>query len=380
VEVLNNNFESDLGKVSEEMLKYVGITNLDFRTSLSKDDLEEVKRMLFSINTLLQVSFKDGVKVSDIENIKHILELSPMCNDSKIEKMILRDNTPEDIKKILSIPYLNPDTWHISYQVKDGTYMITTLPNYRVMEEYINIVLSCVKDDMSILEKVKEVYDFVKLLEFDENGSTRIPDIIIQRKTNSFGFNLLFSEILKRIGIFSYIGEISRDSNIEYITLLDIKDDKYNINGMYIFDPASDSIPKELYKSDAIRKINYNFFGLTLNEIVNTKYNDKLIGTLSILSSDSLEFSHRKIDVKDKKKIEDIFGYSYDKVYERIKKTEKIKDNKLLELFISTIHEDDFLGLNRNINDLLTNNYFLRKNEMFKEEKNCINKVNIHDI
>ena len=377
---MNNNFESDLGKVSEEMLKYVGITNLDFRTSLSKDDLEEVKRMLFSINTLLQVSFKDGVKVSDIENIKHILELSPMCNDSKIEKMILRDNTPEDIKKILSIPYLNPDTWHISYQVKDGTYMITTLPNYRVMEEYINIVLSCVKDDMSILEKVKEVYDFVKLLEFDENGSTRIPDIIIQRKTNSFGFNLLFSEILKRIGIFSYIGEISRDSNIEYITLLDIKDDKYNINGMYIFDPASDSIPKELYKSDAIRKINYNFFGLTLNEIVNTKYNDKLIGTLSILSSDSLEFSHRKIDVKDKKKIEDIFGYSYDKVYERIKKTEKIKDNKLLELFISTIHEDDFLGLNRNINDLLTNNYFLRKNEMFKEEKNCINKVNIHDI
>ena len=75
------NFESNLDAVSEEMLRYVGITNLDFRTSLSDDDLDEVKRMLFSINTLMQVTFKDGVRVSDIENIKHILELSTMCDD-----------------------------------------------------------------------------------------------------------------------------------------------------------------------------------------------------------------------------------------------------------------------------------------------------------
>ena len=68
------NFESNLDTVSEEMLKYVGITNLDFRTSLSEDDLDEVKRMLFSINTLMQVTFKDGVRVSDIQNIKYILE------------------------------------------------------------------------------------------------------------------------------------------------------------------------------------------------------------------------------------------------------------------------------------------------------------------
>ena len=85
------NFESNLDIVSEEMLKYVGITNLDFRTTLSEDDLDEVKRMLFSINTLMQVTFKDGVRISDIENIKHILELSTMCDDKKIEKMILRN-------------------------------------------------------------------------------------------------------------------------------------------------------------------------------------------------------------------------------------------------------------------------------------------------
>ena len=57
---MNDNFESSLGQVSEEMLKYIGVTNLDFRTSLSKDDLEEVQRLLFSMNTLMQVTFKDG--------------------------------------------------------------------------------------------------------------------------------------------------------------------------------------------------------------------------------------------------------------------------------------------------------------------------------
>ena len=130
---MDNRFESDLDKVSEEMLKYVGITNLDFRTPLTKEEIEEV-------------TFKDGTRVSDIEDVKHIIELSPMCDDKKVEKMILRNNTQQEVNELLSMPYMNPDTWHICYQVKDGTYMITTLPNYRVMEEYISIVLSCIKD------------------------------------------------------------------------------------------------------------------------------------------------------------------------------------------------------------------------------------------
>lgn len=381
MEVLNSNFESGLDQVSDEMLKYIGITNLDFRTSLSKDDLEEVQRMLFSINTLMHVTFRDGVNVNDIENIKHVLELSPMCDDKKIEKMILRENTPMEIKELLAMPYMNPETWNISYEVKDGTYMITTLPNYRVMEEYINIVLSCVKEGMTPLEKIKEVYDFVKLLNYDENGSNRIPDIIITRKTGSLGYNLLFSEILKRVGINSYIGEISRGSKIENVTIIDVCDQKYNADGIYVFDPASDSIPKELYKSDAIRKVNYNFFCLSLSEVVNTKDNDRLLGILALLNSDSLEFSSRKILDKDKKKLEKLFNYSYEEIFERVKKTKIIDSNILIDFFVSHVHEDDFLGLNRNIKELLSNNYYLRKSEIFNDDNDKgISKVNVHDV
>lgn len=378
---MSDNFESSLGQVSEEMLKYIGVTNLDFRTSLSKDDLEEVKRLLFSMNTLMQVTFKDGVKVEDIENVKHLIELSPMCDDRKIEKMILKKNNPVEIKKILSMPFVNPDTWHIAYDVKDETYMITTLPNYRVMEEYINIVLSCINDDMTILEKIKEIYDFVKLLEYDSNGSYRLPDITASRRTNSLGFNLIFKEILNRIGISSYVGEISRGGVLEYLTIIDIEDSKYELSGIYVFDPSSDSIPKEMYKSDAIRKVNYNFFGLTLNQITNTKEEDKLLGVLNLLNGDSLDYFSRKIDSKEKKNLEESFGYDYKKIFERVKNTKKFKEDKLLEFLISTIHKEDFLGLNRNISDLLSNNYILRKKELFKEEKAIeLDMISIHDI
>lgn len=375
------NFESNLDTVSEEMLKYVGITNLDFRTSLSEDDLDEVKRMLFSINTLMQVTFKDGVRVSDIQNIKYILELSTMCDDKNIEKMILRKNTPEEVKEILAMPFLNPDTWHISYEVKDGTYMITTLPNYRIMEEYINIVLSCVKEDMSPLEKIKEVYDFVKLLEYDEKGSCRTPDIVKNRKTNSLGFNSLFKDILKRIGFNSYVEKVLRDGKEEYVTLIDIVDEKYDADGIYVFDPASDSIPKEMYKSDAIRKVNYNYFCLTLDKVIDTNFDDRLGDLLSLLNSDSLEFAKRKIDTKDKKNLESCFNYSFDEIYERVKKGKNISEEVLLNLFISTYHTEDFLGLNRDVSELIRNSYTLRKKEIFKEDiDEEIKKVNIHDI
>lgn len=377
---MDSKFESNLGNVSDEMLKYVGITNLDFDMNLSKDDLEEVKKMLFSINTLMQVTFKEEVSIKNIEDIKYMLELSPMCDDKRIEKMILRSNTPDEVKALLSMPYLNPDTWHISYQNKDGSYMITTLPNYRIMEEYIDIVLSCVKSDMSLIEKIKEVYDFVKLLELDEEGSTRLPDIIISRKTNNLGFSLLFCEILKRLGINGFIGEVCRDDKREYITLIDVEDKKYDILGIYCFDPASDSIPKEMYKSDAFRKINYNFFGLTLKEIINTKFDDKLLGVLSLLNSESLDFANRRLEKKDRKRIEDIFGYSFEQLYERVRKTKLVDESKLIDLFVSTIHEEDFLGLNRNVSELLSNNYSLRKKELFNPINDDIKTISIHDV
>lgn len=378
---MDHSFQQNLGGIDEEMLKYIGVTNLDFRTNLSEDDLNEVQKILFSINTLMQVTFKDGVSVENIEKIKHMIELSPTCNDKKIEKMILKKNDSSDITKILALSFLNPDTWSIAYQIKDSSYMITSLPNYKMMEEYINIVLSCIKDSMSDLEKIKEVYDFVKLLEFDINGSSRLPDIIKTRKTNSLGFNLLFKEILDRLGFNSCIGEVLRENNIDYITIVEIEDKKYNVNGIYLFDSLSDSLPKELYKSNAIRKINYNFFGLTLNQLKNTNDMDKLLGILDLFTIDSFDYFNRKLDDKNKKMLEENFKCGCFDLFRKIKNTRLISDETLFNLIFSNIHMEDFLDLNRNVEELIKNNYNLRKKEIFHSiESADLLKISVHDI
>ncbi len=379
VKWLYNNFETDLERIDDEALKYVGVTNLDFRTHLSPKDLEEVKNIIFSINTLLQITFKDGTDISDIENVKHLLELSPMCDDKKIEKLILRHNSEEEVKKILSMPYDNPDTWNIAYHIKDESYMLTTVPNYRLMEEYVEIVLSCIDDDMSQLEKVKEVYDFVKLLEYDANRSDRLPEIVQNRCTDNSGYSLLLEELLKRVGISSYVGQIMRE-RVENVVLVDIRDNKYGVDGIYVFDPFSDSIPKNVYKSDAIRKVNYNFFAVDLKRMEKTTSNDKLWGTLSLLGSDSLDFSLRHINLLDKQKLEEVFGIKYDEIYERIKHSPPIDEKKLLNLFTTTFHQEDFLGLNRDVGELLTTNYQLREKELFIDDSTTeFNKINLHD-
>lgn len=377
---MDNHFEEDLDSLSEEALKYIGVTNLDFRTHLSQDELGEVQKMLFSINTLLQITFKDGTEVTDIENLKHLLELSPMCDDRKVEKMILRHNSKEEIKRILAMPYDNPDTWKIAYDIKDETYLITTIPNYRLIEEYINIVLSCIKSDMSPLEKIKEVYDFVKLLEYDEKSSSRLPDIVRTRKTNNLGYSILFTKLLERLDIKSFIGEIDREGKKEYFTLISIKDEKYDVDGIYAFDPASDSIPKGLYKSDAIRKINYNFLALPVKKLIATLDDSRLVGTMSLITSSSFDYFNRHLDSSVKDTLEEIFADSIENIYQRLHKTKVIPDEKIISLCLDTIHQEDFLGLNNNINNLLTNNYHLRKKEIFYEEEiKELQVVNVHD-
>lgn len=377
---MDYSFESGLDKLNDEALKYVGVTNLDFKTHLSKDELVEVQNLIFSINTLLQVTFKDGTGICDIEDVKHMIELSPMCDDKKIEKLILRKNTREELKKILSMPYQNPNSWHIAYDIKENNYMLTTIPNYRIMEEYIDIVLSCVKDDMSPLEKIKEIYDFVKLLDLKDKGSSRLPDVIRTRIADNLGFSLLLKELLNRIGISSYVAEINR-SQKENIIIAYVKDEKYHLNGLYVFDPASDSIPKAPYNSEAIRKVNYNFFAIPLYDIENTKDQDKLMGITKFLVSDSLDYAERQIDQKERKNLEKNLCKKYDELFAIVKKTKRITDEKKLDLIISTLHQEDFLGINRNIEELIKNNYYLRKKEIFNEDNDSeMPVVIIHDV
>lgn len=377
---MENSFESDL-EFNDEILKYVGITNLDFDTPLTTESLDKVKKLIFSVNTIAQVVFRDDIRIDDIEHIKHILELSPMIRDEYVEKLILRKNSKEELKRLLSMPYENPSSWALSYEVNNGNFQLTSLPDYRKMEEYINVVLSCIKSDYSQIEKIKEVYDFIKLLDLDSSASSRLPDIISTRKTSSLGYNLLFKEILKRIDINVYIGKIKRNNKTDYISLIYIDDSKYNIKGFYICDPVTDSVPKRMYKNEVFRKINYNFFLVTLKDLISVKESDdNYIETLSLFLDTSYDYLNRHISRQELNNLESTFNMKLDVIYEGILNTPRIKEDVILNIITSTYHKEDFITIDRDPVTLIRDNYLLRQKEIFDFREDSDNQLIIHDI
>ena len=250
----------------ENSIDYFNIQNLSFDHPLTTPEIEEFKSIIFSINNLRQIYFKGDIDIASIEVIKNLLNIGGYVNDSLIEKYIIREYDSKDVKKILESSYENPNSWQIAYDHEDDSYVLGEIPKCRELYSFIDrIKLLVSKENLSELEKVLRVYDIIKLFDYQDDNleNENLPDIVINSKGTSKGLNKLFSHILKEMGIKSFIGREKSENGMEsYITLVDITDDKYGFDGMYLFDPSMDSLPKSTYKSDDIRMINYNYFGL----------------------------------------------------------------------------------------------------------------------
>lgn len=249
----------------DDYFKYVGLVNLEFNKKLSSSKLSEVKDILFSPNTIKHIEFKDNVFKEDVTNIKYYLELSPYIVDSRVEKDILTDN--QTIKEELSkLNYLNPNTWNISYIEKNNNYKVTTIVKYKLILETLNLLQSKFKEDFSIIDKVKVIYNYLTKFKEDKNQE-QLDDVFMLRKANMKSLNRAFKYILNYFDIKAEV--IKKDEH--YLTYIYIDDDKYNIYGYYLFNPYLDldklrisSIYKELkYKNFLLSKEEY----LLLNDI-----------------------------------------------------------------------------------------------------------------
>ena len=363
-------FESD---GIENSIDYFDIHNLSFDHPLSSSEIDEFKTILFSINNLRQIYFKGNIDVDSIDKIKNLLSIGGFVDDRLIEKCIVREYNSKDTKRLLDSSYENPNTWQLSYDYDDESYILGEIPKCRELYSFVErIKMLAEKENLSQLEIIFRVYDIIKmfdLLEYEVENEN-LPDIAINSKATSRGLNKLFSYVLKKLNINSFVGrEKNEDSNETFITLVDIKDDKYQIDGMYLFDPAMDSLPKNVYKSDDVRMINYNYFGLTLDDISYSKYNDVLIGAFGILSLDDLSFSYEKKesskDVKTNKEMTGIlssFSYDYHDLFNRVKNSKTISIDTISALVNNVYGENDRIP---NYLDLLKENYEARKEELF---------------
>lgn len=357
----------------ENSFDYFNVQNISFDHPLTSSEIEEFRAIVFSLNNLRQVYFKGTIDIASIELIKNLMSLGGYVLDGAVEKYIVTMLSSNDMSRILDSNYENPETWQVAYDLDDESFVLANIPQCRSFFAYINrIKLSIETEGLTDFEKVLKVYDIIKSYNYDNSKKDSLPltEIVESKKANSKGFNKLFSYILSQLGINSFVGR-EKDSNKElsYITLVDIKDDKYGVDGVYLFDPSMDSLPMDIYKSEDIRRINYNYFGLSTSDISYSLCGDMLIGALGILAIDDYDYSvERKKSNKDStvsKEFELInrtFLMKYSDLFQRIKNTQTIS--------IDTICEgiNNIYGANEKITDyerLLRENYESRKEELF---------------
>ena len=349
----------------ENIFAYFDVQNLSIDHSLLSKEIEQYKDLIFSPNGLKQIYFKDSCDLKTILLIKNLLSISDYIDNFKVEKYILVNLSDEDYNTLLNESYEYPTTWKMPYEIEDDKMIIADIPKIRLIDTFVKKQ----KEDISSIEQVMKVYDTIKLFDYEEDADERYPEVIISKKTNSRGMNRLFSYTLKKLGFKSFVGRVKTEEDISYVTLVAINDKKYRLSGIYLFDPSMDTLSKEKYSKDDLRRINYNFFGLNLDIMNRLKYKDKLQGILSILALDDLDYANEKIEVcKDKKTIKENikllkeFNMTFDELFEEIKNTKQIDIDKIL-----SISDVLYTDKKEKYNDFLRENYNSRKEELFEK-------------
>ena len=361
--------------IEDENKDFKSVQNLSFNHPLSKEEIEELKKVSLFLKDLRTIYFNEGIDFNSIEIIKNILEFYCSSDDKKIEKYIIRKNSSNEIKNILDMSYQNPDTWQVAYKSNDSSYKLVILPKYREMETFLNrVLMEAKKSEFSPIEQIMKVYDRLKLLEYDESASNDIANVALTKKATNMGYNIVFKEVLNKLGINAIVEKVG-DETFQYVTLVYIEDNKYSLSGIYTFDPSSDSLAKDKYSTVGIRRIGYNFFLLTLKQLLSLKELEEISGVLSIFSHSDYKICEEKLDIYRLKhgnsstlELKEAFDMDFENIYDEINKTYKVGVDKLLEIIKNVNKEAYYKGI-ENPYKLIENNYISREEELFIRPK-----------
>ncbi|MDD6879240.1 MAG: hypothetical protein PUD59_03305 [bacterium] len=342
--------------ISQE-LRYYDITNIFFDAPINDFQINNLKNILFSINNITQIYFRENIDIKSIEIVKYLLEISPTMNDKNVEKYILNPSKLE-LDLLLNLNLENEQTWYISFEYENNRAQLISFSEYKIINNELNCIITKLKlSNLSQIEKILKIYDYCKLIELKDEYNDNLSTSLKFNISNKEGLVCIFQLLLKKINIKSFIGNTINDNEKNKTVIIDVDDDKYNINGIYLFDILNDY----LYKGDVpdnIRTINYNYFCIKLNYYSNTIFQDRLSGILYYLSHD-LNYDLEKIYniPKDSiKSLEESFELNYIDIHDRIIKTTEISENTM----ISIITNDSELG------KMIKDNYLSRKDKLHK--------------
>ena len=358
--------------------KSILLSNLSFDHPLTFAEINDLINMISSGVAIGQIYFKDNIDIGSIEQIKLLLEGLPNIDDSKIEKYIMKSIDGNEKEILDNMTFQNIDTWNIAYSVDNNKFSITSLSKYRIIDEWFSTTIKEMgESELSTLEKVCYLYDKVKLFQMDSSSKcSRLPEILSLGVANSYGYNLVFKELLSLCGIPCFNDKYSLDNEEGYITVASVDDEKYDIHGIYLFEPSMDSISKDMYKHGIARRMNYNFFAAPLQKMSKLNGDIEFGNILKLLSlEDEMEFKYhmdkhkKKREGKDILDIENTFEISFFDIYSIIHSTGEIDIDTFSRLFNSRL---DSYTKNSEERDTLKrtiiSNYKDRESELFISE------------
>lgn len=269
----------------------VRIMNLIINCALGKENTNVLKEVLIDngipiLSLILSVAIGYNQKYNYLKEIEKVKEVFIFCNENNFTDALnisKRFNAKVIIsaQKISLISYkkliedfgvenINEFNVYIDYQKNNSPILISTV--YKI-SCIINAVVEEINSyDLSPLEKIMFVYDRVKYRLYEDdlddiNSSRDLDKVLNGDKIVCAGYSNLFTAVLTSLGINS-IPVI--DLNIKHQrSLAYIKDAKYNIDGVYAFDPTWD---KRKNKDDINYIDRYDYFLMPLVRSMNSCY------------------------------------------------------------------------------------------------------------
>lgn len=269
----------------------VRIMNLIINCALGKENTNVLKEVLIDngipiLSLILSVAIGYNQKYNYLKEIEKVKEVFIFCNENNFTNALnisKRFNAKVIIsaQKISLISYkkliedfgvenINEFNVYIDYQKNNSPILISTV--YKI-SCIINAVVEEINSyDLSPLEKIMFVYDRVKYRLYEDdlddiNSSRDLDKVLNGDKIVCAGYSNLFTAVLTSLGINS-IPVI--DLNIKHQrSLAYIKDAKYNIDGVYAFDPTWD---KRKNKDDINYIDRYDYFLMPLVRSMNSCY------------------------------------------------------------------------------------------------------------
>lgn len=269
----------------------VRIMNLIINCALGKENTDVLKEVLIDsgipiLSLILSVAIGYNQKYNYLKEIEKVKEVFIFCNENNFTDALnisKRFNAKVIIsaQKISLISYkkliedfgvenINEFNVYIDYQKNNSPILISIV--YKI-SCIINAVVEEINSyDLSPLEKIMFVYDRVKYRLYEDdlddiNSSRDLDKVLNGDKIVCAGYSNLFTAVLTSLGINS-IPVI--DLNIKHQrSLAYIKDAKYNIDGVYAFDPTWD---KRKSKEDINYIDRYDYFLMPLVRSMNSCY------------------------------------------------------------------------------------------------------------